>query len=121
MPNSDLEIPEPSVPETNDSLALLVEEMTQLPPEQAVQALESRSNTEIVEVLRRLNPQVAGDILYAFPETRRHSVTAVAPIDSSRQWARNHQYPPESIGRLMDPPIGIFRGDLSVHETVEEL
>lgn len=112
---------EPQTEVSVDPLTALVEEVIHLPPEQAVKHLDSYSNERIVEVLMRLNPQVSGDILYAFPETRRHAVIAAAPLESSRQWARNHQYPDDSIGRLMDPPIGIFRPDMTVKETIEVL
>jgi len=96
-------------------------EVTRQAPEEAVELLTTRSDETIVEVLQQVSPGTAQDILDEFPEERKKEILAAAPIETTRQWSVNLTYPEGSVGRLMDPPVGVFHPEATVAETVGEL
>ena len=95
-------------------------EVSQQAPDDGAERLKGESTETIVEVLQQVNPSTAQDLLASLPEARQQDVLAAAP-ESSRQWALNQTFPEGSVGRLMDPPIGVFSPDRTVGEAVEEL
>ena len=95
-------------------------EVSQQAPLDGAGRLAAESTQTIVEVLQQVNPSTAQDLLASLPEQRQQDVLAAAP-ESSRQWALNQTFPEGSVGRLMDPPIGVFSPDRTVGEAVEEL
>ena len=60
-------------------------------------------------MLGQLNPAIADQILWEFPEERRARVLAAAPAHAREQWVQNHGFAEGSIGRLMEAPIAVFR------------
>lgn len=99
----------------------LADELVGLAPDRAAARLETLADTEVAEVLALISPAVAEDILLAFGDERRNAVIAAAPSANSRQWQQNFLYPEDSIGRWMEPPYAIFRGGLTVAETIERV
>jgi magnesium transporter len=95
-------------------------EVSQQAPDDGAERLAEESTATIVEVLQQVNPSTAQDLLASLPQERQQDVLAAAP-ESSRQWALNLTFPEASVGRLMDPPIGVFSPDMTVGEAVEEL
>jgi len=95
-------------------------EVSQQAPGEGAERLASESTEMIVEVLQQVHPSTAQDLLASLPEQRQQDVAAAAP-ESSRQWALNQTFPEGSVGRLMDPPIGVFAPGMTVGEAVEEL
>src|SRR6185436_12615316 len=67
------------------------------------------------------NPSSADALLWALPSPRRASVLQAAAPEYREQWLRNHAYPEDSIGRLMDPPLAVIHPEQSVREIVEWL
>jgi magnesium transporter len=59
--------------------------------------------------------------LWTFPDERRASILAAAPPEQREQWSRNHSYPEDSVGRLMDRPLAVLKETQSVAEAVERL
>jgi magnesium transporter len=90
-------------------------------PHEAVELLEPEADATIASVLARENPAIADEILWAFPEARRNLILAATPAEQREQWAKNHQYPEDSIGRLMDPPVAVLKPEQTVAEVVERL
>jgi len=90
-------------------------------PDEAVEVLEAESDDTIVQVLGRANPALADEILWSFGEARRQAILDAAAPSQREQWTKNHGYPEDSIGRLMDPPLAVMTPDLTVQETVERL
>jgi magnesium transporter len=88
---------------------------------EAAELLTRESDPLIASVLAEQNPGTADAILWAMPERRRMSVLDAAPPEYREQWQRNHAYPDDSIGRLMDPPIAVIHPGQSVREIVEWL
>jgi len=90
-------------------------------PDEAVDLLARETDETIAAVLLRINPALAGEILWAFADERRRLVLAAAPADRRDQWSRNLEYPEDSIGRLMDPPVAVLMPDQTVAEVIERL
>jgi magnesium transporter len=94
--------------------------VSQEAPDDGAERLAEESTATIVEVLQQVSPSTAQDLLASLPEERQQDVLAAAP-ESSRQWALNETFPEGSVGRLMDPPIGVYSPEMTVGEAVEEL
>jgi magnesium transporter len=103
-----------------DAVDELSAQVSQQAPDDGAERLATESTATIVEVLQQVNPSTAQDLLASLPEQRQQDVLAAAP-ESSRQWALNQTFPEGSVGRLMDPPIGVFSPDMTVGQAVEEL
>jgi magnesium transporter len=90
-------------------------------PKEASKLLETQADSTIAQVLQNVNPSVAQDILEELPAGRIPLIMAAAPPEFSRQWIRNRAYPEDSIGRLMDPPVGIFSPKITVRHAIDQL
>lgn len=90
-------------------------------PHEAAELLASESDATVARVLASENPAIADEILWHFAEERRSGILAAAPEEQREQWTRNHQYPEDSVGRLMDPPLAVLRPDQTVEEVIERL
>ena len=111
-------------PVHNDQLAVfreLVRQVGESGAREAARVLAEQADDLVASVLEALNPARVADILDEFPVERRQAILAAAPPDVGRQWSRNHAYADGSVGRLMDPPIGIFQLGMRVGETIEQL
>src|SRR3954469_1251591 len=95
---------DPSAPTITDPVRELANAVQQRAPREAAEFLQSEDDAVAARVLQKVNPSLAENILWQMSEIRRTAVLAAAPLECSRQWTRNHSYPNESVGRLMDPP-----------------
>lgn len=87
----------------------------------AVDVLRDQPDGRVLEVLRQLSPLTAQKVLDGFPSERRQHLLALAPPDQRRQWSLNQTYPDNSIGRIMDPPLGVFPPELTAAEAIARL
>lgn len=71
--------------------------------------------------LAALNPGRAIELFDHVPEGARATIEHALPAATARQWQINRAWPEESIGRLMEPPIGVFAPDTTVEEVVDAL
>ena len=99
----------------------LVRRLQQSAPHEGVELLLQAGNAAAVEALMALNPMVAQQILQEMEDVQRCEILAAAPVDKARQWMSNQNYPEDSVGWLMEPPVGVFRPGMTVTETVEGL
>jgi magnesium transporter len=97
------------------------QDLAALSPEDAANAIASRSGAEIVDAVSRLRPAFVQDVLAAMPLESRARALAAAPDELSRQWQRNALYEQSTIGRMMEPVIGAYGPDESVGDTIESL
>jgi magnesium transporter len=81
---------------------------------EAANLVDGMSDKLAVDVLQRVNPGVAGDILGALDELRRRQLFENTPPAITKQWSLNQSYPVDSIGRLMEPPTAVFAPEDSV-------
>lgn len=90
-------------------------------PAEAAELLHVESDAAIAEMLAQQDPALADDILQEFPEARRSTIIAAAPETFRAQWRTNLGYPEDTVGRLMDPPIALFRPEQTVTQAIEQL
>jgi magnesium transporter len=88
---------------------------------ESAELLEHEPDQAVADALRDFYPDLALQILWRLPEPKRRAVFARLPADKRQQWTLNVDYPPESVGRLMDPPLGVLRPEQTVAEAVAEL
>jgi magnesium transporter len=99
----------------------LDEALLRLGPHEACELLEPESDKTIAAVLGRENPAIADEILWTFSDERRQRILAAAPPEQREQWSRNHEYPEDSVGRLMDRPLAVLVQSQTVAEAIERL
>jgi magnesium transporter len=104
-------------PELRDLFIKLVER----DPRDAVQMLEPYPDEFVVQMLELLNPASAINILQRFAPPRRQAILATASPETDQQWMRNQTYPQRTIGRLMQPPLAVFRPQTTVAEATEQI
>jgi magnesium transporter len=109
------EAPAVSVP------AHLAERITRRDPVEAVRLLESQPVDAVAEALEQVNPSIRWGVLRAMPEARRGEVLEAARTDLRDHWRRNLEYPENTIGSLMDPPLGVLHPESTIGEAVNEL
>lgn len=101
--------------------AHLAERITRRDPVEAVRLLESQPVEVVAEALEQVNPSVRWGVLKATPDARRAELLGAAHSDLRDQWGRNLEYPENTIGSLMDPPLGVLHPDSTIGEAVDEL
>ena len=99
----------------------LVTDVEQSSSAQAVQLLLEQSDQVIAEVLLALNHSLALKILARFKKDRKKAILAALPAHRSEQWTMNIHYPMNTVGRLMEKPVGQFSPDVTVKQAVEQL
>lgn len=99
----------------------LVQSLQSRAPHEAADALLGVPPELAVQALATINPMVSQQILKEIEDQQRCEILAAAPLEKARQWMGNQAYPEDSVGWLMEPPIGIFRPQMSVTETIEGL
>jgi magnesium transporter len=104
-----------------ERIATLVDRVSTADPGEVAELLEHENDDTLVAVITRLNPAIADETLWALPELQRQGVLAAAPAFVTEQWVKNHAYPEDSIGRLMDPPVAVFQSDRTCAQVIEEL
>ena len=102
-------------------LMALSEDLQRLPPPEAVERLRRESDDIAARALALINPAAAVDILGRMPVARRDQVAAAAPDGRGAQWKIDLQYPEESVGRLMERALAVYRPETKVGDAIENL
>jgi magnesium transporter len=105
-------------PQELDTLATAV---VQRAPYEAAELLEAQKDEDAIAILEIINPLVGQQILRELDDRRRSELIAAAPVDKARQWMKNQEYPEDSVGWLMEPPVAVFRPHMTVRETIEAM
>jgi magnesium transporter len=115
--------PSPTLTHTppEKKVALLAEAAVRSGPYEAYELLEHESDDVAAAVIGQLNPAIADQVLWEFPEAHRARVLAAAPAHAREQWVRNHEFPENSIGRMMEPPVAIFRPEQTAKQVIARL
>jgi len=90
-------------------------------PAEAVELLQSYPLEVAPAALGMVNPAIRWSVLKALPEERREAVMNLAADDVRKAWRRNLLYPENTIGSLMDAPVGVLHPDTTVGEAIDEL
>jgi magnesium transporter len=99
----------------------LAAQVKALPPNEAAAVIERAQPAQAAEALQELNPAIVQSILAELDKGARRLIAASAPPEVSEQWKRNTQYPRDTIGRMMEAPLAVFRPDMTVGEATEAL
>lgn len=90
-------------------------------PKEAAVLLAEYPVATIAAVLQDLPPALTQDVLVELPGGLVDGIAQVAPPETVAQWRTNQQFPQGSIGRMMAPVRAVFRPQMTVRETIEQL
>lgn len=121
MSGNTKEIASGAVREIEPELRELFTKVVERDPREAVRMLEPYPDEFVVQMLELLNPAPAINILQRFDPPRRQTILATASPETDQQWMRNQTYPERTIGRLMQPPLAVFRPQTTVAEATEQI
>src|SRR5690242_296712 len=102
-----------ALPPADDAAALARRAEVQ-DPASAADLLSDQSATTIVDVLPRVRPGVAQDILAELSAPRQSRVFSLAPGAVAEQWQVNQAYGEDAVGWLMEPPLAVFTPGMTV-------
>lgn len=90
-------------------------------PGEAAKLLAEYPASLTAEVLQELPPALTQDILAELPGGLVDGIVHAAPEQTVAQWRINQQFAQGSIGRMMEPVRAVFRPQMTVRDTVEQL
>lgn len=99
----------------------LLDAVSQSGVHDAADLLEQASGEDAAKVLQQLNPMVAQQVMEEMEDAPRTAALHFIPLEKTRQWQANREYPEDSVGWLMEAPVAVFRPSLTVGEAIEEL
>ena len=121
MSKSTTEIASGAVRDIEPELRELFTKIVERDPHEAVKMLEPYPDEFVVKMLELLNPAAAMKILQRFNLSRRETILATASSETTQQWMRNQTYPERTVGRLMQPPLAVFRPTTTIAEATEQI
>jgi magnesium transporter len=110
-----------AIREIEPEIRTLFTKVVERDPREAAKMLEPYPDEFVVNMLELLNPIAALDILERFDPPRRQTILATASPEDTQQWMRNQTYLERTIGRLMQPPLAVFRPQTTVVEATEQI
>lgn len=111
-----------SIPhEVNATVQALLPTVIESAPSDVPKLLEDYKDDVIVALLEALNPATAQEILGSFPTGRRQMIMAAASPESRRQWTRNEAYEENTIGRMMEPALGVYSPETTIKAATADL
>ena len=90
-------------------------------PGEAAHMLAEYPASRISQVLQDLPPALTQDIIAALPGGLVDGIMHAAPAATVAQWRINGKFGAGTIGRMMEPVRAVFRPDMTVRDTVEQL
>jgi magnesium transporter len=108
-------------PTMRAEIKALLPEVVERAPREAVKMLASYPDEFVAGMLTLLNSRKAQRVLDCFPLERRRNILAAASAPVRQQWTRNEAYSKDSVGHMMEPPLAVFRPEITVAEAVAEL
>ena len=118
---NDQEIESGAIREIEPEVRTLFVKLVERDPREAAKMLEPYPDEFVIQMLDLLNPASALKILQRFDPSRRQTILATASPETNKQWMRNQTYPERTIGRLMQPPLAVFRPQTTVAEATEQI
>src|SRR5215831_4849214 len=118
---NDQEIESGAIREIEPEVRTLFTKLVEHDPQEAAKMLEPYPDEFVVQMLELLNPASALKILQRFDPSRRETILATASPETNKQWMRNQTYPERTIGRLMQPPLAVFRPTTTIAEATEQI
>ena len=110
-----------AIREIEPEIRTLFTKVVERDPREAAKMLEPYPDEFVVDMLELLNPAAALNILERFDSTRRQTILATASPETTAQWMHNQTYPERTIGRLIQPPLAVFRPQTTVAQATEQI
>lgn len=98
----------------------LADKITRRSPKEAARVIEAQDPLTASQALDLVNPAIRWKALRALPEAARAAVLAADP-ESGAQWQKNLTFADETVGSMMDAPVGVFQPGTTIAEAIEEL
>jgi magnesium transporter len=118
MPDSDLRLASTDA----NPIVALSEEIHSLPPFEAAERVAREPDDQLAaSALALLNNAEVIDVLWHLPAERRDRIIAAVPLGRGEQWRLHREYDEDSVGRLMERPLAVFRPSITVAEATESL
>ncbi|MFN2420345.1 MAG: magnesium transporter [Gemmatimonadota bacterium] len=99
----------------------LAEKVARRAPTEAVELLRQHPAEIVAAALEKVNAAIRWSVLKAMPEEHRAAVLEAARPEVGETWRRNLEYPENTIGSLMDSPLGVFHPQTTIGEAIDEL
>jgi magnesium transporter len=116
------ELPETAAEEKQlSAIKALLPVLIESAPSEAAKMLEPYPDDFAVQMLGLLNPSLAQEVLACFSSERRQRIFAAASAETRRQWMRNEAYPENTVGRMMEAPLAVYRPETTIAEATEHL
>jgi CBS domain-containing protein len=93
----------------------------ELDPHHQVEFIEDRSDAEVAEVLSRMEPDDAADLVGELPEERREDVVELLPFVQRRRVRALLGYDPATAGGLMSPDFVCVYSQATQAEALERV
>lgn len=90
-------------------------------PSSAARKLAGESDEVVARVLDRMIAPHALQTLEQLDEERRNQVLAHVSEARRTQWEVNQRFAQDTIGRLMELPVGVFSAETTIAEAIESL
>ncbi len=112
---------DPAADQGPNAIQALLPSVAERAPQEAVAMLEAYPDEFVVGMLELLNPAMTQDVLAQFPSTRRQKLLAAATPAVRKQWMRNEAFAEDTVGRMMEPPLAVFRPETTIAQATEDL
>ncbi len=99
----------------------LADKIVRRSPKEAARLVESQSPEISTEALELVNPSIRWKVLRALPEELRATLLAAADPETARHWRENQSFADETVGSMMDAPVGVLRPETTIAEAIEIL
>jgi magnesium transporter len=90
-------------------------------PAEAVELLQSYPLEVAAAALEMVNPSIRWSVLKGLPDDRRAELMNLVDEHVRETWRRNLEYPENTIGSLMDAPVGVLHPETTIGEAIDEL
>lgn len=87
----------------------------------AVNHLVSLQPNDAAALLERAHVLRRNEIFALLPKEKLEEIISAASLETAEHWKEYQQYPDETIGRLMEPPVAVFSPDVTVGQATEAL
>ena len=101
--------------------SVTADELRKLDSDGAVKRLAPLSDEAIANLLHEIGPGRAVAILDRFGSERRSQIALAAGQGEHGQWLLGHDWPAETVGRLMEPAHAVFVPGASVADVIDKL
>ncbi len=120
-PNHENLALEPTANCSEEEFSQLVESVIRRAPMDAAGLLTDLSDDDLVKVLESVDPTFALKILYCLPGERQEEIAEDITEQIADRWSLNQQYDPDTVGRVMEKPVGVFHYTDTAGDTINAI